>query len=131
MKYLLIILLFLNTAQASQTSIYETSLYTGTVFLFLLLLAITIVQMRKNSQDKQILKEKEEKITWLRQIYAEKEHSHLQNVQELEKEILKLTHSNENLELRLKEGTKNQVVNKIEELQNKRQTAQSRLDTQL
>ena len=131
MKYLLIILLFLNTAQASQTSIYETSLYTGTVFLFLLLLAITIVQMRKNSQDKQILKEKEEKITWLRQIYAEKEHSHLQNVQELEKEILKLTHSNENLELRLKEGTKNQVVNKIEELQNRRQTAQSRLDTQL
>jgi Na+-transporting methylmalonyl-CoA/oxaloacetate decarboxylase gamma subunit len=131
MKYLFIILLFLNTVQASQTSIYETSLYTGTVFLFLLLLAIAIVQMRKNSQDRQILKEKEEKITWLRQIYAEKEHNHLQDVQKMEKEILKLTHSNENLELRLKEGTKNQVVNKIEELQNKRQTVQSRLATQL
>jgi Na+-transporting methylmalonyl-CoA/oxaloacetate decarboxylase gamma subunit len=118
-----------HTAQASATT-YETSLYTGTVFLFLLLLAIAMVQMRKSSQDKVLLAEKEEKITWLRQIHAEHEQAHLQKEKTLENEILKLTHANENLELRLKEGTKNQVVSKIEELQNKRQTVQNRLDAQ-
>jgi len=118
-----------HTAQASSTT-YETSLYTGTVFLFLLLFAIAMVQMRKSSQDKVILAEKEEKITWLRQIHAEQEQAHLQKEKTLENEILKLTHANENLELRLKEGTKNQVVSKIEELQNKRQTVQNRLAAQ-
>jgi len=130
MKYLLSIFFFLNTVQAAQISMYEMSLYGSTVFIFILLIT-AIVLMKKRSKDKQLLKEKEEKITWLRQIHAEKEHNHLKNVQELEKEILKLTHSNENLKLRLKEGTKNQVVNKIEELQNRRQTVQSRLATQL
>jgi hypothetical protein len=66
----------------------------------------------------------------LRQIHAEHEQTHLQKEKTLENEILKLTHANENLELRLKEGTKNQVVSKIEELQNKRQTVQNRLDAQ-
>ena len=131
MKYLLILFFSFYTAEAAQTSIYETSLYTGTVFLFLLLLAIAIIQMRKGSQDKLLLQEKEEKIISLSNVYAEKEQNYLQKELALEKEILKLTHSNENLELRLKEGTKNQVVNKIEELQNKRQTVQNRLATEV
>ena len=131
MKHLLMIFLFLNTAQAAQTSVYQISLYTGIIFLFLLLLGILIVVMRKRSKDKQLLQEKEEKIIWQRQINAQNEHRHMQREQEMEKEILKLTHTIENLELRLKEGTKNQVVTKIEELQNKRQTAQSRLATQV
>ena len=131
MKYLLILFLSYITLQAAQTSIYETSLYTGTVFLFLLLLAIALIQMRKGSQDKLLLQEKEEKIISLSNVCAEKERSHLQKELALEKEILQLTHSNENLALRLKEGTKNQVVNKIEELQNKRQTVQNRLATEL
>jgi hypothetical protein len=118
-----------HTADAAATT-YETSLYTGTVFLFLLLLAIVLVQIRKGTQDKALLSEKEEKITWLRQIHAEHEQSHLHKEKELEKEILRLTHANENLELRLKEGTKNQVVSKIEELQSKRQTVQNRLSSQ-
>jgi len=130
LKYLLIFILSYHTVQAAQTSVYETSLYTGTVFLFLLLLAIALVQMRKGTQDKALLAEKEEKITRLHQIHAEQEQSHLQKEKELEKEILQLTHNNENLELRLKEGTKNQVVSKIEELQNKRQTVQNRLSSQ-
>jgi len=126
MKYLLMVLLLAHTAQAGQSALYETSLYTGTVFLFILMLATIIIQMRKASQEKELLKEKEAKITWLRQIHAENEQRHLQKVQELEKEMLKLTHTIENLELKLKEGTKNQVVEKIEELQNRRLAAQSR-----
>ena len=129
MKYLLLLMLTYHTADAAATT-YETSLYTGTVFLFLLLLAIVLVQIRKGTQDKALLSEKEEKITWLRQIHAEHEQSHLYKEKELEKEILRLTHANENLELRLKEGTKNQVVSKIEELQSKRQTVQNRLSSQ-
>jgi len=129
LKYLLLLMLTYHTADAAATT-YETSLYTGTVFLFLLLLAIVLVQIRKGTQDKALLSEKEEKITWLRQIHAEHEQSHLHKEKELEKEILRLTHANENLELRLKEGTKNQVVSKIEELQSKRQTVQNRLSSQ-
>ena len=130
MKYLLIFFFSFHTLQATQSSTYETSLYTGTLFLFLLLLAITLVQMKRASQDKLLLQEKEEKILALSKVYAEKEQGHLQTELALEKEIMKLTHSNESLELRLKEGTKNQVVTKIEELQNRRQTVLSRLAAQ-
>jgi len=122
-------MLVYHSAEAAATT-YETSLYTGTVFLFLVLAAIVLVLMRKNAQLKKLLAEKEEKITWLRQIHAEHEQSHLHKEKELEKEILRLTHANENLEVKLKEGTKNQVVNKIEELQNKRQTAQHRFSAE-
>ena len=131
MKYLLIFFFSFHTLHATQSSTYETSLYTGTLFLFLLLGAIALVQMRRASQDKLLLQDKEEKILVMSKVYAEKEQEHLHKELALEKEILKLTHSNESLELKLKEGTKNQVVTKIEELQNKRQTVQDRLATQV
>ncbi|MCF6205836.1 MAG: hypothetical protein L3J47_02920 [Sulfurovum sp.] len=121
MKHLLMFLILLGSANAGASSLYETSLYTGTLFLFLLLLGMVIYMTRRASQDKELLKEKEAKITWLRQIHAENEQKHLQKLQELEKEILKLTHTIENLEVKLKEGTKNQVVAKIEALHNQRE----------
>ena len=120
MKQLLILLLLVHTANASQSSLYQTSLYTGTVFLFLLLLGMVFVMMRRSSQQNEVLKEKEAKITWLRQIHAENEQRHINKEKELEKEILKLEHTIEKLELQLAEGTKNQVVEKIEALQKKR-----------
>ena len=127
MKHLLMILLAVHAVQAAEAPIYQTSLYTGTVFLFLLLAGIIVVLMMKRAKDRQLLQEKEEKILWLTRQNAENEQQHMQREQELEKETLKLAHTIENLELRLKEGTKNQVVAKIEELQNKRQAAQDRL----
>jgi septal ring factor EnvC (AmiA/AmiB activator) len=121
--------LYLQSIEAvASSTTYETSLYTGTVSLFLLLLAIVIVMMKKSSSDKKVLEEREEKIAWLRQIHAENEFRCQEQIKELEKEILKLTHTIESLEIKLKEGTKNQVVEKIEALQNKRKSAQSRLD---
>jgi TolA-binding protein len=125
MKHLLILSLLVHILNASDTSLYQTSLYTGTLFLFLLLLSIVLVMMKKSSQDKELLKEKESKITWLRQIHAENEQKHLEKVKELEKEILRLTHTIEKLELQLAEGTKNQVVQKIEALQKKREQARA------
>jgi len=130
MKYLLMTLFLVHTAEAAQVSLYETSLYTGTLAFFLLMLAIIIVQMRKSSKEKELLREKEEKITWLRQIHAENEHRHLQKVQEMEKENLKLLHRIDDLERKLKEGTKNQVVSKIEELQSKRRTVENRISSE-
>ena len=127
MKQLLMLLLAVHAAQAAEAPIYQTSLYTGTVFLFLLLAGIIVVLMMKRAKDRQLLQEKEEKILWLTRQNAENEQHHMQREQELEKETLKLAHTIENLELRLKEGTKNQVVAKIEELQNKRQAAQNKL----
>jgi len=125
MKQLLILLLLVHTANASQSSLYQTSLYTGTVFLFLLLLGMVFVMMRRSSQQNEVLKEKEAKITWLRQIHAENEQRHINKEKELEKEILKLEHTIEKLELQLAEGTKNQVVEKIEALQKKRAAARA------
>jgi cbb3-type cytochrome oxidase subunit 3 len=120
------LLFVVHTIQAAEAPIYQTSLYTGTVFLFLLLVGIIGILLRKYSKDKHALQEKEEKIIWLNQRNAETEQRHMQKEQELEKEILKQIHTIETLELRLKEGTKNQVVSKIEELQNRRKTAQGR-----
>jgi hypothetical protein len=120
------LLFVVHTIQAAEAPIYQTSLYTGTVFLFLLLAGIIAVLMTKRSKDRKLLQEKEEKIVWLMQNNTESEQRHLQREQEMEKEILKQAHTIENLELKLKEGTKNQVVSKIEELQKRRQTAQGR-----
>jgi len=132
MKHLLITLLFFNILHAEQTPMFQMSIYTGVLFFFLLVVVTVIfVLIKKRSKNAQLLEEKEEKIKWLRQISAQNDHQHQLKEQELEKEIVKLTHTIENLELKLKEGTKNQVIAKIEELQNKRQTAQSRIDIEV
>ncbi len=123
MKSILILFTLFNTLYASSESLYQTSLYTGTLFFFLLLALIAFILFKKNAKDKKILEEKEEKITWLRQIHAENEHRHLKKEQETEKEIISLKHTIEDLERKLQEGTKNQVVAKIEALQKKRQNA--------
>ena len=129
MKHLLISLLFFNILYAAQTPIFQMSIYTGVLFFFLLVVIVIIfILIRKRSKTAQLLEEKDEKIKWLRQISAQNDHRHAQKEQEMEKEIIKLTHTIENLELKLKEGTKNQVIAKIEELQSKRQTAQSRIE---
>jgi biopolymer transport protein ExbB/TolQ len=129
MKHLLISLLFFNILHAAQTPIFQMSIYTGVLFFFLLVVIVIIfILIKKRSKTAQLLEEKDEKIKWLRQISAQNDHRHAQKEQEMEKEIMKLTHTIENLELKLKEGTKNQVIAKIEELQSKRQTAQSRIE---
>ncbi len=124
MKYLLMFFMTaLVTVEAANASVYETSLFTGTLAFFLLMLIVIIVQFRRGSKEREQLEEKEKKITWLRQLHAEKEQAHLETVKELEKENLRLSHKIEELERKLQEGTKNQVVHKIEALQKKRHRA--------
>ncbi len=71
-------------------------------------------------RSRKVIKQKEEKIKWLRQISAENDHRHSKRANEDEKKIIELTHRVSMLESRLKEGTKNQVVAKIEAMQTKR-----------
>jgi len=63
------------------------------------------------------LEEKEEKINWLRQRAIVSEQKQVEKEHENEKEILRLQHTIDALEAKAKEGTKNQVVAKIESQQ--------------
>ncbi len=69
---------------------------------------------------KKRLKAKDEKIDWLREITAKNDYTHTKKAQEQEKQIVELNHTIEKLETKVKEGTKNQVVSKIEALEAKR-----------
>ncbi len=129
MRFLWIVLFVSLDAFGKDGLVYETSLYTGTVAFIILMLAIIGIQMKRGSVDKKLLQEREEKITWLRQVHAENEHRRMKQIQELEKELLAKQHTIEQLEMKLKEGTKNQVVSKIEALQNERRAAKERLQS--
>ncbi len=74
------------------------------------------------------LKEREEKIQWFRQLTAKHEQEKVKSEHETEKQILKMRHTIETLERELKEGSKNQVVAKIEAQQRKREAALARTD---
>jgi|GEM_PF-2175543 len=89
----------------------------------LLFFIVWIVALSKTNKLHTLLKEKEEKIEWLRRIKGENEYRLTQQIQELEKHITELNHTVENLERQIKEGTKNQVVAKLEALQRKREQA--------
>ena len=90
------------------------------VVIVLVLLYLVIRYKNIVNAQKQTLEEKDEKIIWLREISAENDHRHLNKSHESEKNIQVLNHSIETLELKAKEGTKNQVVAKIEAQQSKR-----------
>ena len=70
---------------------------------------------------RELLGEKEQKIAWLRKMMAQNEYAKTKLEHENEKKIMELTHTIETLERKVKEGTKNQVVAKIEEQQRKRE----------
>ncbi len=78
------------------------------------------------NEKRELLGEKEEKIAWLRKVMAQNEHAKTKLEHETEKRIMELTHTIETLERKAKEGTKNQVVAKIEAQQQKREKALSR-----
>lgn len=90
------------------------------IVIMLVLLYFVIRYKKTVNTQKQTLEEKEKKITWLRQIGAENDQRHIAKAHEFEKNIQTLNHNIENLELKAKEGTKNQVVAKIEAQQSKR-----------
>lgn len=86
-----------------------------------LLLLFVLLRYKKTLHTlRSSIKEKDEKIKYLRQTHAEYEYNKIEGDHRHEKEIIALNHTIEQLELKLSQGTKNQVVTKIEALQAQR-----------
>lgn len=91
--------------------------------IFILIISIVFIIQRdaKRIKEKEHrIVEHEEKIQWFRQVSAENEHHKTTREHEVEKEILALHHTIENLEQKVKEGEKNQIVSKIEMYEERR-----------
>jgi len=117
-------LLSITTSLQASPLIQESYLpyINSVVGIALVSLSVLLYQSRKRLQaQKKLLEEKEEKIDWLRQMHATNEHKQNSKIQTLEKEIVSLKHTIEMLEQKAKEGTKNQVVAKLEALKEKRE----------
>jgi len=94
-----------------------TSLGLGLIFI----LAILLIQTKKRlNTTSKLLEEKKEKVTWFRQIEAEHERKRVDLAHNVELEMQALNNTIETLKKEAKEGTKNQVVSKLELQQQKR-----------
>ena len=99
---------------------YQGYIWITAVFLLAILVYLTLHYKNALNKLQMLTKEKDEKIQWLRRVSAENDQRNQLKIQELEKQVTQLTHQIEILEQKSKEGTKNQVVAKIEEMQHKR-----------
>jgi len=127
LKITLLFPLFLTVANASVlpdgVMAYIDAILAALSLLLIILFINNTSTKQKLKEAQETIEEKDEKINWLRRIGAENEHRHTTKIQELEKQIVELNHTIEKLEQRVKEGTKNQVVAKLEALQHKRAKA--------
>ena len=93
----------------------------GVLVLLFVFLYLWIQTKKRLKQLEQTLEEKEEKIQWFRKIEAENERKRVALAHEVEVERLALNSSIEKLEKEANEGTKNQVITKINAQQTKRE----------
>jgi len=124
MKYLLFALLNIHVLYAENTSevtIHSSSIYLILLFLFLALIVTYAFFLHKCDKTQKLLDKKDESIATFEKQERENETSTLKKDQENEKEILVLKQTIADLERNIQEGTKNQVVAKIEALEKKRQ----------
>jgi len=100
----------------------KTILSVGAIAGLLLLVLLYLVFKYKNDLKNAniLLEEKEDKITWFRQIEAENERKRIDLAHTVALETQALQNSIDTLEKEAKEGTKNQVVTMIKAQQNKR-----------
>jgi uncharacterized membrane protein YgaE (UPF0421/DUF939 family) len=122
--------LLLHTVLSAGTfnvSDYSGYLYLSALFIFIVLCTLYINLRKKYQSIHTTLEEKEEKITWLRQIQAKNETRDKRAMEALEKKSIEQRHSIEKLEQKLREGTKNQVIAKLEALERKRQETTAQL----
>ncbi len=118
----LLSLQLLSAASLQEMSVSLVNVVLVALALALLVLFVMLLAKHKTVQAlKNQIDEKDEKIQWLRKVFAQKESSLNKRVQELEKNITELNHTIDSLEQKLKEGTKNQVVTKLESLERKRE----------
>lgn len=108
--------------------IYVVSI--GLVILFaMLVLTVGFLRQRKTiKHNEELLKEYEEKIKFLRKTHAEYEYKQTEKNHANEKSFLELEHTITILEEKINDGTKNQVVAKLETCKNKREQELKRVD---
>jgi hypothetical protein len=94
----------------------------GLVILFVILVLVySFFKQRATLKHKNaLILEQEEKIKFLRQTHAEYEYKQTEKNHTDEKRFLELEHTITTLEEKINDGTKNQVVAKLEEYKNKR-----------
>ena len=94
----------------------------GLVILFVVLVLVySFLKQRTTLKHKNaLILEQEEKIKFLRQTHAEYEYKQTQKNHTDEKRFLEFQHTVTTLEEKINDGTKNQVVAKLEEYKNKR-----------
>lgn len=125
LKYTALSIVAITSSNAAENSMISSEMagYLGlsAIFVMLFLLYILFKQKGALKQQETLLKEKDEKIKWLREIGVQNEQRRIAKEKELEKSITELNHTIEVLEQKAKEGTKNEVLMKIEALQEKRE----------
>jgi len=124
MKYLLLTLLSIHTLHAKNTAevtIHSSSIYLIMLFLLLALIVSYAFFIYKCDKKQKLLEEKDANIATFEKQERENETASFKKDKEVEKEILTLQHTIADLKRNIQEGTKNQVVAKIEALQKKRQ----------
>lgn len=94
----------------------------GLVILFVILVLVYsfLKQRTTLKHNNTLILEQKEKIKFLRQTHAEYEYEQTQKNHTDEKRFLKLQHTISTLEEKINDGTKNQVVAKLEAYKNKR-----------
>lgn len=110
---------------------YQQPLILLTLFIVLVLVYFVNKYKKAVAKNKLLIDEQKEKIKWLRQVFAENEHKFTQTEHDLEKKILLLNATIQSLEEQAKNGTKNQVVAKLEALQSKREKLLQRANINL
>ena len=102
----------------------------GLVILFVMLILIVSFFKQRNTvkHNNELIIEQEDKIKFLRQTHAEYEYKQTEKEHANEKTFLEFQHTITNLEEKIKDGTKNQVVAKLEACKSKREQQLKRVD---
>ena len=107
---------------------YIVSISLVTLFVMLVLIYSFLRQRKTLKYKNELIVEHEEKIKFLRQVNAENEYKHTQKEHANEKTFLEFQHTITTLEEKINDGTKNQVVAKIEAYRNRRELQLKRVN---
>jgi len=125
MKYLLLTLFATHIANAADLFIHDSSLFLSIIFLIFGIMVFYAFYLYKCKQKDKTIEDQAEVIQKMHEHTNTDEKEKLKKDAQVQQEILSLKHTMETLERQLQEGTKNQVVSKIEALQKKRQSRQN------
>ncbi len=117
-----------NENMVTLPKMYIVSIGLVTLFVMLVLIVSFLRQRKTVKYKNELIIEHEEKIKFLRQINAENEYKQTQKEYANEKTFLEFQHTVTTLKEKINDGTKNQVVAKLEAWKNKREQQLKRVN---